>query len=225
MARNTRTTATRTAQTDAPTDAPETAQTDAQTDGQTDAPEDRSGLRGADAQGSGRKAVCNADMGEAGKCALWLGHADADGNPTPHDSLDISDDDLESEFMAEDEIADVVVSPAVRDKRQLKVDADLDKNYQEWVRRGSDTAKPVWSKYTVQRAKARKIRSMLRNAADHHDPKIQVRISDKFIAGDQTVIAYAGMKRREYDNTKRQANAAAAAADSADAQTETSDAS
>lgn len=149
--------------------------------------------RGADATGQGRKVLCAADLGNGAKCELWKDHAGE------HDSLEITGSDLDMEFMADDEVASLVRTVAVRSAEQIAVDKALDRNYQEWLKRGADSDKPVWSKFTVASAKARKMRNFLRNAADQHEPPIQVRISESFQPGGVVVIAFAAGKRRAYN--------------------------
>lgn len=152
----------------------------------------------------GRKPLCGHDLGNGAKCELDKGH----DPKMQHTTIDITDDDLEAEFIPADEVPTVVKSTAVRPPEQLKVDDAVEKNYQEWRSAGSHADAPIWSRFTVAPHKAKKMRSMLRNAADNRKAgPVQLRLGDnKFVkvgtgkeAVMKTQIPFAILDRRKYE--------------------------
>ena len=152
----------------------------------------------------GRKPLCGHDMGDGVKCELNKGHT---GN---HLTIDLSDDDLAAEFIPADEVPTVVRSTAVRSPEQLKVDDAVESNYQEWRKAGAKVDEPRWSRFTVAPHKAKKIRSMLRNAADNRKAgAVQLRVGEnKFVQVKdkstgktvmKTQIPFAILDRRKYE--------------------------
>jgi len=148
------------------------------------------GERDANATGAGRKVLCNADLTGGVKCKLWKGH---EGD---HDSLIFNDDDFAVATLDADEIAQLNV--AERDPAQLKIDALVADNFIKWTAKGSDMKAPLWQAFTVPAVKVHKLRTMLRSAADAHNPPVQVRIDDKFEQGGNIRVAWAAVTRREY---------------------------
>ena len=158
----------------------------------------------------GRKAMCKADLGNGAVCELNAGHADKDGKPTPHVAIDITDTDLNMEFLPADEVAGITRSVAERSDAQKAIDRNVDQVHKAWLESGAKTDTPVWAAQTVAPHKAAKMRRMLRNAADFHQPPVQLKTgADKFIADGKhkgmVRIPYAVMNRRKYEKASTEA--------------------
>ncbi|MGI0133943.1 MAG: hypothetical protein ACREBW_03175 [Candidatus Micrarchaeaceae archaeon] len=151
----------------------------------------------------GRKVTCKADLGNGATCELYKDHADTNGKPTPHQAIDLTEQDLALEFMPADEIQNIVRSVAERSPAQKAVDANIHAVHAEWVKQGSKSDAPVWAALTVAPHKAPKMRRMLRNGADFHAPPVQLKTGgDRFVSEGKhkgmVRIPYAVMDRRKY---------------------------
>lgn len=164
--------------------------------------------RTAGSTGQGRKSLCKETMTNGKTCQLWKGHADLDPSDpnfsADHNALEFTAEELSAEFMSDEEVSATIITTAAPDPMELRVREDLAKNYAEWVRRGSNKDKPVWSRVFVDPPKVHRVKTWLRKAADETEPKaIQVRISDTFVAGGKVQVAFAGLPRRQYDRSAK----------------------
>jgi hypothetical protein len=154
----------------------------------------------------GRKAMCKADLGNGAVCELNKDHSG------DHQAIDLTEKDLALEFMPEDEVNQIVRSVAERSPAQKTIDANIHAVHAEWVKQGSKTDTPVWAAQTVAPHKAQKMRRMLRNAADFHNPPVQLKTgADRFVSEGKNKgmvrIPYAVMDRRKYNKATEKSEA------------------
>src|SRR5215475_3755511 len=92
------------------------------------------GQEGNGGQGkAGRKPMCKADLGNGAFCELNKGHTGE------HRTIVLTSDELSGGFLSDAEIASVVtVRSGVPDEKQLAVNAEVDKVFKEWLKRGGN---------------------------------------------------------------------------------------
>jgi len=154
----------------------------------------------------GRKELCKADLGNGATCELPKGHP-TDGPNNGHRTIILTAEELTGEFLSDDEIAQVARSAGVPDEKQVMVNQQIDRAWQEWLRRGgkpeddSDETAPVWIGFKVETAKAQKMRRMLRIAADTHTPPVQLKKGAERMKDGQTMIPVGVTRRRKYEKS------------------------
>jgi hypothetical protein len=153
--------------------------------------------------GAGRKAVCGEKLSDGRTCELYKGHADRDGEPDAHMTVDISNDDVTGEFLSDDEIAGIVKSKSVVDEKQLHLNSEIARGWNEYQRRenagASNAGQPVWMRFRVAAHKAPRERRMLAIAAETNNVGLKDGGS-AFVEGGDVQIVVGILPRRAYDN-------------------------
>jgi hypothetical protein len=160
----------------------------------------------------GRKPQCNHDLGNGKKCELNKGHELLDpkdpGYVKDHSSLDITEADLEMEFIPADEVPQVVRTTTQEKDPMRKVVADrVHAVYNEWVKQGSKPDVTIYARFTTTPEKAKKVRNWLRLEADAHTPPLQLKanMANVFVKGGKVQVPFGITQRRAYNRNSETA--------------------